>query len=608
MHSRRFWQYVLRHRRAYVIGYAASAFSVAMAMSAPWVLRGAIDAIQRGQAGTRLALLAGALLLFALAENASSYLTRIQILGTAYRIESELRHDYFAHLQRMSLAFFQRVPTGDLMARAVNDIRAVQRLAGVGLMRSVQTTIMLVASIAFMFSLSPRLTLSMLSVLPVITLLFLFLGREIHRRFDQVQAQFSALSTRAQENFSGIRVVKAFAQEPAESARFRREVDLVGHTNLRLARVQGALWPAIGLVVGVASVILLWQGGGEVIGGRLTLGQLVQFSYYLARLSFPMIALGWITNLWQQGSASMIRLDEIFATPPDVRDDPDAGVLTAPRGAIEFRHVTVAFDGQPVLRDVSLTIPAGRTVAIVGPTGAGKSTLVGLVPRLYDPVEGQVLIDGQDVRHLTFASVRRAIALVPQETFLFSDTLRENIALGRDDHGDPGRRALTDGRDPVAAAADVAQLTVDIEGFPAGYETVVGERGVTLSGGQKQRTALARAVIRDPRILILDDALSSVDTDTERRILARLRDVMASRTCLVISHRISAIKHADWIVVLRDGRVAEEGAHETLVAQGGLYADLYERQLLQEELEAADPTPDHRDAAAALVPPDGPDA
>ena len=457
MRSRRFWQYVQRYRRAYLIGYAGSVFSVAMAMSAPWVLRAAIDAIQRGQVGARLALLAAALVVFALAENAASYLTRIQTLGAAYRIESDLRHDYFAHLQRMSAAFFQRVPTGDLMARAVNDIRAVQRLAGVGLMRSVQTAIMLAASVSFMFGLSVHLTLSMLSVLPMTTVLFVVLGRLIHRRFDQVQAQFSALSTRAQENFSGIRVVKAFALEPAEGARFKTEVDLVAQTNLRLARVQGALWPAIGLVIGIAFVILLWQGGGEVIAGRLTVGQLVQFSYYLARLSFPMIALGWITNLWQQGSASMLRLDEIFAIPAEVRDAPDAVDLVDPRGAIEFRHVTVAFDGRPVLRDVSLSVPAGRTVAIVGPTGAGKSTLVGLVPRLYDPIEGQVLIDGHDVRRLTLASVRRTIALVPQETFLFSDTIRENIGLGRDERAD-GDRPGTDGdADGVAASADVAQ-------------------------------------------------------------------------------------------------------------------------------------------------------
>jgi ATP-binding cassette subfamily B multidrug efflux pump len=615
MRSRRFWDYVRRHRRAYLIGYAAALASIGAAQTSPWVLRVAIDGIRRGGHPAQLAADATILVLLGLLEAAGSYVMRTRILWAAQRIDAEVRRDYFAHLQRMHLGFFQDVRIGDLMARAINDIRAVQRVAGVGLMRSVHTSVMILASVAFMFSIDVRLTLWMLAVLPMVTVLFIALGREIHRRFDEVQAAFSDFSARAQESFSGIRVVKAFAREEVEHARFAEEAEKVVGANLRMARIQGALWPAIGLILGLASVILLWKGGDAVIRGRITLGQMVQFSYYLARLSFPMISLGWVTNLWQQGRASMNRLDEVFASQPAIQDPPNAVAPPPVRGEIEFRHVSVAFGGMPVLRDITLTIPAGRTVAIVGPTGAGKTTLVELIPRLYDPTEGEVLIDGHDVRRLALASVRRAVALVPQETFLFSDTLRENIAFGladdpRSDHipsradavdgagpaGDPGAigpagarwadaAIPVDGR-RVVAAAEIAQLSVDVQEFPLAYETVVGERGVTLSGGQRQRTALARAVLRDAPILILDDALSSVDTHTEHEILMRLRAIMAARTSLLISHRVSTVRDADWIVVLDGGRIAEQGTHADLLALGGLYADLYEKQLLRETLEA----------------------
>ncbi len=578
MRSRRFWSYVRRYSRAYLIGYGAALASIVVAQLSPWVLKFAIDAIRHAAPMSRLSEYAAALVMLALAEGAASYFMRTQILGAAQRIEADLREDYLAHLQRLHTGFFQTIRTGDLMARAVNDIRAVQRFAGVGLMRSVHTVVMLVVSVAFMLAISPRLTLWTMVILPLVPLLFLALGREIHERFDRVQAQFSALSTAAQENFSGIRVVKAFAQEDAERARFREENEKVVKTNLGLARIQGALWPAIGLILGIAVVVLLWQGGGEVVRGRITLGQMVQFSYYLTRLSFPMIALGWVTNLWQQGRASMDRLDEIFNTPPKIRDSRDPVILRAPRGEIEFRNVTVAYNGTPVLRNISLRIPAGRTVAFVGPTGAGKSTLVHLIPRLYDPTEGQVLVDGYDVRKISLESLRRAIGFVPQETFLFSDTIEQNIALGVDS-GD-GQRGVE--------AAETSRIDEEVQEFPHKYDTIVGERGVTLSGGQKQRTAIARAVIRDPRILILDDALSSVDSQTEVEILDRLRDLFASRTSILISHRISTIREADWIVVLSDGRIAEQGTHDSLLALDGVYAELYEKQLLREALEAED--------------------
>jgi ATP-binding cassette subfamily B multidrug efflux pump len=576
MHSRRFWAALRRHRRRYLLGYAAALGTIGTAQLAPWVLKLAVDGIQR-QDG-RIPLYAGLLIGLAVVEACLNYAMRMQILGAAFQIEAELRRDLFCHLLRLDVGFFHRWRTGDLMARATNDLRAIQRFCGIGLMRSVHTAGMVLASSAFMLMISVRLTLLTLLILSGVTVLFALLGREIHRRSDEVQSQFSDLSTRAQENFSGIRVVKAFGREEAEVDRFREASERLAGANLRLARVQGALWPAIGFVLGLAAVVLLWVGGAEVVGRRISLGQLVQFSYYLARLSFPMVAAGWVLNLWQQGRASMARLEELFSVQPRIRDPKDPVRLEAVRGEIEFRGVTFAYEGRTVLQDIHLRIPAGTTVAVVGPTGSGKSTLVSLIPRLHDPTRGQVLLDGVDLRRLPLETVRRAVGFVPQDPFLFSDTLRENIAFGTE--GD-GQR--------VVEAAEIARLARDVAEFPHGYDTVVGERGVTLSGGQKQRAAIARALARDPKILILDDALASVDARTEEEILRGLREVLRSRTSILISHRLSSIREADWIVVLDQGRIIEQGTHDDLLRRGGLYAELYERQLLREALEAEDP-------------------
>lgn len=575
MGSRRFWSFVRRHLRAYLLGYAAALCAVAAAQVAPWVLRAAVDRVQRGAPGVEV--FAAALLGLALGEAAFSYTMRWQILGAAFHIEAELRDALFAHLQGLDASFFHRWRTGDLMARAVSDVRAVQRFAGVGLMRSFHTVVMVASSVAFMLATSPRLTAVTMAILPAATVLFVALGRRIHRRFEVVQERFSDLSVLSQENFSGIRVVKAYAREAAEVRRFRAAVEDLAAAQVRLARVQGALWPAVGLVLGTAAVALLWEGGRLVASGELTLGQLVQFSYYLARLSFPMVAAGWVLNLWQQGRASMARLEEVFRAKPRVQDPPAPVVLPAVRGDLQFRGVWFAYDGRAVLRGVDLHIPAGRTVALVGPTGAGKTTLVSLVPRLFDPTQGSVRLDGVDLRELPLRTVRGAVGFVSQDPFLFSDTLYANVALDSEDD----RR--------VREAFRMARLAKDLDQLPGGYHALVGERGVTLSGGQRQRAALARALARDPRILILDDALSSVDAQTEAEILAELRSVLRSRTAIVITHRLAALEEVDWIVVLDAGRVVEEGTHRDLLRNGGLYAELYEQQRLREALEAEAP-------------------
>jgi ATP-binding cassette subfamily B protein len=572
----RLLSYVLRHRRAFLIGFGLSLLNTALMLVNPWILRQAVDGIRAGTPLRGLFVLAGVYVAVALGGGVIRFFWRVHMMGAGRRIETEIRGDFFGHLQRLDQRFFQHARTGDLMARGINDLNAVSRLASAGIMHMGNTLITFVATSALMLTVDVRLASVILVILPLVTIVFVLLGRRIHVEWQGVQQQFSAISARAQENFSGIRVVKAFAQEDAEIealAGLNREYV---HRVMRLSRLSGALWPSMTFILGLAAAAVLWQGGLAVVAGRLTLGQLVQFFGYLMMLSWPMIALGWTTNLFQQGLASMSRIDEILDTRPAVADPAAPVVRERLRGEIEFKGVAVAYTREPVLRDINLKIPAGSTVAIVGPTGAGKTTLVSLLPRLFDVTAGSVRVDGVDVREYSLETLRGNIGMVPQEPFLFSDTLEGNLALGVG-AGDGMR---------VSAAAEVAQLAKDVRDFPLGYQTIVGERGVTLSGGQKQRATIARALARDPAILILDDALSSVDTRTEDEILQGLRRFMATRTSIIISHRISTVRHADQIVVVDDGHIVERGTHDELLVQGGLYADLYQKQLLQDALDA----------------------
>ena len=514
------------------------------------------------------------------------YLTRQIIIGASREIEFDLRNDLFAHLEKQPPAFFQRNRTGDIMARSTNDLSAVRQLLGPAIMYSANTVVFTAAALPFMIRMSPRLTMIAFLPLPFASVLVQYFGARIHTRFERIQAMFSDISAQAEENFSGARLIRAFAQEEAQIQAFETSNREYIRRSLLLARLMAMLWPTLELVLGVSLMLTLLVGGREVVQHRLSVGQFTSYNVYMVQLTWPMIAIGWVVNLVQRGAASVTRIDALLKEEPAIDDrdaDPDLlqGAQNAiPGGAvqhgdIEFRHLTFRYaTGPELLHDISLHIPAGTSLAIVGPTGSGKSTLVSLIPRLQDADPGQVLIDGRPIREYPLAELRAAIGFVPQETFLFSTTIQDNIAFGRPDAS----------MDQVLDAAETAHIGKEILEFPHGFRTVVGERGVTLSGGQKQRSAIARALIREPRILILDDALASVDTYTEEQILSGLRAAMQGRTTLLIAHRASTARNADRIAVLLDGRIVELGSHDELLARGGYYADLYEKQSLEEEI------------------------
>ena len=577
--------YISENRRAVALGLAAVIITTGVSLIAPWILKHAVDDLVAGITRAKLLQYSALLIAVAVVGAYFRFLMRRVLIGASREMEYALRNDFFRALQRMPLEWYQRHRTGDLMSRATSDLNAVRSMIGPAVMYSANTVLMFVAAVALMVTIDLRLTLIALVPLPIVSVAVFYFGDAIHRRYDAIQAQLSDVSAVTQEALAGVRVVRAYRQEPAEIARFRRSNAELVDRNIALARLQGLFYPSLTLLLGAGSVLVLWFGSRAVIADRITLGEFVAFNSYLVMLSWPMIAFGWMTNMIQRGMASWRRLLEVMDDVPSIDDtgaDP-AALAGGARGALEVRGVTFAHPGatRPALENVSFRVEPGQTLAIVGGTGSGKSTLVNLFPRLLDPPPGTVFVDGVDVRTVPLARLRAAIGMVTQEPFLFSETLAANISFGVDERdGRPTR--LT-----VEEAAGIAGLDTDVSAFPAGFETTIGERGITLSGGQKQRTALARAIMREPVILILDDALSAVDTFTEERILGRLRDVMRARTSIIVSHRISTVRDADVILVLDGGRIAERGTHASLVAEGGLYAEMHRRQLLEQELEAS---------------------